>query len=80
MPPRPNIVSGHSSISSDPTAKEPQITSAAYHKELYAPWKCQTHGDWNRADMDIYRAKLEKLATRHGVSIGPPAKRVTPHC
>jgi hypothetical protein len=30
MPPRPNIVSGHSSISSDPTAKEPQITSAGW--------------------------------------------------
>jgi hypothetical protein len=28
MPPRPNIESGHSSTSSDPTAKEPQITSA----------------------------------------------------
>ena len=30
MPPRPNIESGHSSISSDPTAKEPQIASAEW--------------------------------------------------
>ena len=54
--------------------------TSPYHKELYAPWRCQTHGDWNRADMDIYRAKLNRLAKRYGVVIGPPAKRVTPNC
>ena len=54
--------------------------TSPYHKELYAPWKCQTHGDWNRADMDIYRAKLNRLAKHYGVVIGPPAKRITPNC
>jgi N-acetylmuramoyl-L-alanine amidase len=33
-----------------------------YHKELYAPWRHQTHGDWTRADMTVYRARL--AATR----------------
>ncbi len=54
--------------------------TSPYHKELYAPWKCQTHGDWNRADMDSYRAKLRKLARAYAVKIGPVAKRVTPRC
>jgi N-acetylmuramoyl-L-alanine amidase len=36
--------------------------SSPYHKELYKPWARQTHGDWTRADMNVYRAKL--AATR----------------
>jgi N-acetylmuramoyl-L-alanine amidase len=32
--------------------------TSPYHKELYAPWAHQTHGDWRKADMDVYRAKL----------------------
>jgi N-acetylmuramoyl-L-alanine amidase-like protein len=54
--------------------------TSPYHKELYAPWRCQTHGDWTRADMDVYRAKLARLARRYGMSLGPPAVRVTPKC
>jgi N-acetylmuramoyl-L-alanine amidase len=33
-----------------------------YHRELYAPWRCQTHGDWQPADMSVYRSKLAALA------------------
>jgi N-acetylmuramoyl-L-alanine amidase len=36
--------------------------SSPFHKELYAPWRHQTHGDWSRADMTVYRARL--AATR----------------
>ena len=36
--------------------------SSPYHKELYAPWRHQTHGDWTHADMTVYRARL--AATR----------------
>jgi beta-N-acetylhexosaminidase len=54
--------------------------TSPYHKELYAPWRCQTHGDWNRADMDVYRSKLAALARSYGVPLGPPAVRVTPKC
>ncbi len=50
------------------------------HREFYAPWRCQTHGDWVRADMDVYRAKLAALARHYGIPLGPPAVRVTPHC
>jgi N-acetylmuramoyl-L-alanine amidase len=55
------------------------ITSP-YHKELYAAWRCQTHGDWIRADMDVYRAKLARLAKLYGLPLGPPAVRVKPKC
>jgi len=41
------------------------------HKELYAPWRCQTHADWRRADMDVYRARLVALARRSAFSVGP---------
>jgi N-acetyl-anhydromuramyl-L-alanine amidase AmpD len=51
------------------------ITSP-YHKELYRPWRCQTHGDWRYADMKIYRRRLRKLALRTGIHPGPgPGKR-----
>jgi beta-N-acetylhexosaminidase len=34
--------------------------SSPYHHELYKPWAHQTHGDWTRADMNVYRAKLAR--------------------
>jgi N-acetylmuramoyl-L-alanine amidase len=46
--------------------------SSPLHKELYAPWRCQTHADWRRADMNVYRAKLIVLARRYGLAVGPP--------
>jgi hypothetical protein len=42
------------------------------HKELYTPWRCQTHGDWRKADMDVYRARLVALAKRYELAVGPP--------
>ena len=54
--------------------------TSPYHKELYAPWRCQTHGDWSRADMDVYRRRLAALAHRHAIPLGPAARRVTPRC
>jgi N-acetylmuramoyl-L-alanine amidase len=54
--------------------------TSPYHKELYVPWRCQTHADWNRADMDVYRSKLARLAKHYGVPLGPPPVRVTPKC
>ena len=41
------------------------------HKELYAPWRCQTHADWNRTDMSVYRARLVARAT---FPLGPPPR------
>ena len=48
--------------------------SSPLHKELYAPWRCQTHADWQRSDMNVYRAKLLVLARRYGMRPGPPPK------
>ena len=41
------------------------------HKELYAPWRCQTHGDWQHADMVVYRSRLAALARRYRLPVGP---------
>jgi N-acetylmuramoyl-L-alanine amidase len=38
--------------------------SSPFHRELYPPWQHQTHGDWARADMQIYRARLSALVSR----------------
>lgn len=54
-----------------------ESTSSPYHRERYRAWRCQTHGDWTRADMQVYRADLVRLARRYGLRLGPgPA---TPH-
>ena len=54
--------------------------TSPYHRELYAPWRCQTHGDWTRADMDVYRRRLAALLRRYAVPLGPSARRVNPRC
>ena len=52
--------------------------SSPLHKELYAPWRCQTHADWRRTDMNVYRAKLVALARGYGMRVGlPPRARPT---
>ena len=51
-----------------------------YHHELVRRLRCQTHSDWNRADMRIYRGKLRALARAAGVPIGPRPAWVHPHC
>jgi len=50
--------------------------TSPYHHELYGPWRCQTHGDWTRADTDRYRALLAALARRDGVPLGRRVDRV----
>ncbi len=54
----PNVIGHNESLASP------------YHHELYKPWRCQTHGDWNYADMTIYRSKLRSLAKRYGIRLG----------
>jgi len=54
--------------------------TSPYHHDRYPAWRCQTHGDWTRADMQIYRAALARRAQRYGVVLGPPARRVDPGC
>jgi beta-N-acetylhexosaminidase len=51
--------------------------TSPYHRELYAPWRCQTHSDWQHADMVVYRARLAALARAQRVAVshaGGPVK------
>jgi beta-N-acetylhexosaminidase len=35
--------------------------SSPYHRERVKAWAHQTHGDWQHADMNLYRARLRRL-------------------
>jgi beta-N-acetylhexosaminidase len=63
----PNVIGHNESLTS------------RYHRERFAPWRCQTHGDWTHGDMQVYRARLQALARREHVAIshvgGPVASR-----
>ncbi len=63
----PNVI-GHS-----------ESLASRYHRERYAPWRCQTHADWSHNDMRVYRARLAGLARSEGVPLllagGPVASR-----
>jgi N-acetylmuramoyl-L-alanine amidase len=50
--------------------------SSPYHRERYAPWRCQTHADWDRADMSVYRHDLRRLAKLYRIKLGrgPPLR------
>jgi N-acetylmuramoyl-L-alanine amidase len=51
--------------------------TSPYHRELYAPWRCQTHGDWQHPDMVVYRRRLAALARAERVAVshaGGPVK------
>jgi beta-N-acetylhexosaminidase len=48
-----------------------------YHRERYAPWRCQTHGDWTHADMVVYRTRLAALARRDGAAALAPAREAS---
>jgi serine/threonine-protein kinase len=55
--------------------------TSPYHHERVAAWRCQTHADWNHADMQIYRADLRRLAARYDVPLGATTqRRVAPAC
>ena len=53
--------------------------TSRYHRERYAPWRCQTHADWRHADMIVYRRRLAALAASENVQLsrsgGPIASR-----
>jgi N-acetylmuramoyl-L-alanine amidase len=64
----PNVI-GHSESLTSP-----------YHRERYAPWRCQTHGDWTHTDMTTYRARLAALARRSQVPISTAGHPVHSTC
>jgi len=54
--------------------------TSPYHRERVAAWRCQTHGDWRYADMQIYRRRLAALARRYAVPLGPAARPEASGC
>jgi N-acetylmuramoyl-L-alanine amidase len=54
--------------------------TSPYHHELYPAWRCQTHSDWQPADMHVYRNRLRAILRRHGIPVGPPVKLVDSGC
>ncbi|HEU5362090.1 MAG TPA: peptidoglycan recognition family protein [Gaiellaceae bacterium] len=54
--------------------------TSPYHRERYAPWRCQTHGDWTHADMTRYRAHLRALAKRGHVRLSTAGGPVRSTC
>jgi N-acetylmuramoyl-L-alanine amidase len=53
--------------------------TSRYRRERYAPWRCQTHADWQHRDMILYRSRLAALARSEHVTLsragGPVAWR-----
>jgi beta-N-acetylhexosaminidase len=64
----PNVI-GHSESLMSP-----------YHRELYGPWRCQTHGDWSRADMQVYRARVAARARAEHVVVLRSGAPVASRC
>jgi hypothetical protein len=64
----PNVI-GHSESLTSP-----------YHRERYAPWRCQTHSDWLHADMVVYRHDLLALARREHVAVSLAGRAVPSRC
>ena len=64
----PNVIGHNESLTS------------RYHRERYAPWRCQTHGDWVHADMQTYRARLAALARSEHVALSRVGGPVASHC
>jgi N-acetylmuramoyl-L-alanine amidase len=54
--------------------------NSPFHTERVPSFRCQTHQDWNHADMEVFRADLARLARTFHVPIGPPATPVDRGC
>jgi hypothetical protein len=54
--------------------------TSPWHHERYPAWRCQTHSDWQPADMGVYRSRLRVVLRRHGIPAGAPVRRVSSGC
>ena len=54
--------------------------TSPYHHERYAPWRCQTHGDWSHTDMTRYRGLVASLARRTHVALSTAGGPVATPC
>ena len=64
----PNVI-GHS-----------ESLTSRYHRERYAPWRCQTHADWQHVDMVAYRRRLLSLARNEHVTISRTEGPISSRC
>jgi N-acetylmuramoyl-L-alanine amidase len=64
----PNVI-GHS-----------ESLTSHYHRERYAPWRCQTHADWRHADMVTYRRRLRSLARSEHVPVSLAGGPISSRC
>jgi N-acetylmuramoyl-L-alanine amidase len=54
--------------------------TSRYHRERYARWRCQTHGDWQHPDMVAYRASLARLARAQHIAVSRAGGPVASSC
>jgi N-acetylmuramoyl-L-alanine amidase len=54
--------------------------TSPYHMERVRSLRCQTHQDWNREDMEVFRARVTRLARLFEVPLGAPAQPVASPC
>ena len=64
----PNVI-GHS-----------ESLTSRYHRERYTPWRCQTHADWQHADMVTYRRQLLTLARSEHVPVSRAGGPISTRC
>jgi N-acetylmuramoyl-L-alanine amidase len=64
----PNVI-GHS-----------ESLTSRYRRERYAPWRCQTHADWQHADMVTYRRRLLSLARSERVLVSRAGGPISSRC
>jgi N-acetylmuramoyl-L-alanine amidase len=57
-----------------------ETLQSPYHRERYPSWRCFTHSDWLRPDMQTFRHRLRRLARREGVPGGKPPQWVDSGC
>ena len=50
------------------------------HQERVPSFRCQTHEDWNHADMEIFRRDLAERAAPFRLPLGPPATPANSDC
>lgn len=54
--------------------------TSLYHRERVHALRCQTHGDWTRAHMNVYRRSLVQRARGYGIDLGAPGPGTGAHC
>jgi N-acetylmuramoyl-L-alanine amidase len=57
-----------------------EILQSPYHHERYQAWRCLTHADFNRSEMQTYRRRLKRVAGRLDVPVGAGPQWVDAGC